>query len=46
MYDFYIYASYIFTAFALGAIIVVSFRGLAQARQRLATLQDTQNGDG
>ena len=46
MYDFYIYASYMFTAFALGAIIVVSFRGLAQARQRLATLQDRQNGDG
>ena len=46
MYDFYIYASYIFTAFALGAIIVVSFRGLVQARQRLATLQDGQNGDG
>ena len=36
MYDFYIYASYIFTAFALGAIIAVSFRGLARARQRLA----------
>ena len=46
MYDFYIYASYIFTAFVLGAIIAVSFRGLAQARQRLATLQDRQNGDG
>ena len=46
MYDFYIYASYIFTAFALGAIVAVSLRGLAQARQRLATLQDTQNGYG
>ena len=46
MYDFYIYASYIFTAFALVAVIAVSFRGLAQARQRLATLQDTQNDDG
>ena len=46
MYDFYIYASYIFTAFALGAIIALSFRGLAQARERLATLQDRQNGDG
>ena len=46
MYDFYIYVSYIFTAFALGAIIAVSFRGLSRARQRLATLQDTQNGDG
>ena len=46
MYDFYIFASYIFTAFALGAIIALSFRGLAQARQRLATLQDRQNGDG
>ena len=46
MYDFYIYASYIFTALALGAIIAVSFLGLSQARQRLATLQDTQNGDG
>ena len=46
MYDFYIYASYIFTAFALGAIIALSFRGLAQARQRLATLRDGQNGDG
>ena len=46
MCDFYIYASYIFTAFALGAIIALSFRGLAQARQRLATLQDRQNGDG
>ena len=46
MYDFYIYASYIFTAFAFGAIIAVSFRGLSQARQRLGTLQDTQNGDG
>ncbi|MEC8246982.1 MAG: heme exporter protein CcmD [Pseudomonadota bacterium] len=46
MYDFYIYASYIFTAFALGAIIALSFRGLAQARQRLAILQDRQNGDG
>ena len=46
MYDFYIYGSYIFTAFALGAIIALSFLGLAQARQRLATLQDGQNGDG
>ena len=46
MYDFYIYASYIFSAVALGAIIAMSFRGLAQARQRLGTLQDMQNGDG
>ncbi|MEC7266340.1 MAG: heme exporter protein CcmD [Pseudomonadota bacterium] len=46
MYDIYIYASYTFTAFALGAIIAVSFHGLARARQRLAALQDTQNGDG
>ena len=41
MYDFYIYASYIFTAFALGAIIAVSF-AVWLTRQRLATLQDTQ----
>ena len=46
MYDFYIYASYAFTAFALGAIIAVSFHDLARARQRLAALQDMQNGDG
>ena len=46
MYDFYIYASYTFTAFSLGIIIAVSFRGLSRARQSLAALQDTQNDDG
>ena len=46
MYSFYIYASYGFTAFALGAIIGVSFNGLVRARQRLAALQGIQNGDG
>tara|TARA_B100000886_G_C20359296_1_gene464470 strand:+ start:828 stop:968 length:141 start_codon:yes stop_codon:yes gene_type:complete len=46
MYDFYIYASYTFTIFALGVIIAVSFRGLSRARQRLNALQDTQSDDG
>jgi len=46
MYDFYIFASYTFTAFALGVIIAVSFRGLSRARQGLAALQDKQNDDG
>ena len=46
MYDFYIFASYTFTAFALGVIIAVSFRGLLRARQGLAALQDKQNDDG
>ncbi len=46
MYNFYIYASYAFTAFALGAIIGLSFRGLARVRQRLDVLQGMQNGDG
>tara|TARA_B100000212_G_scaffold330934_1_gene297650 strand:- start:68 stop:208 length:141 start_codon:yes stop_codon:yes gene_type:complete len=46
MYDFYIFASYTFTAFALGVIIAVSFRGLLRARRSLAALQNTKNDDG
>ena len=46
MYDFYIYASYGFTAFVLGIIVAMSFRGLSRARQRLTSFQETQNGDG
>ncbi len=46
MYDFYIFASYTFTAFALGVIIAVSFCGLLRARQSLAALQNTKNDDG
>ena len=45
MYDIYIYTSYAFTFFALGGVIVVSVIGLVRARQRLAALQDTQDGD-
>ena len=46
MYDLYIYASYGFTAFVLGIIVAVSFRGLSRARQRLTSFKETQNGDG
>ena len=46
MYDFYIFASYTFTAFALGVIIALSFRGLLRARQSLAALKNTKNDDG
>ena len=45
MYDVYIYTSYALTFFALGGVIAVSVIGLARARQRLAALQDTQDGD-
>lgn len=45
MYDVFIYTSYAFTFFALGGVIAASLLGLARARQRLAALQDTKDGD-